>query len=69
MIRPIVAYQMLVDDLREARRHPGHKPEDDREDLALLTDIYELLTDEERAVVEGEGWRSWPDLHDERTAR
>lgn len=29
-----------------------------------MEDLYELLTDEERGVVEGEGDRLWPDLWD-----
>lgn len=59
-------YERLMDDLREARRRPGWKPEDDRPALGSLEDLYEALTDEERGVVESEGDRSWPDLWDAR---
>jgi hypothetical protein len=58
----LAIYQQILDDLREARRKPGWKPEDDREALASLDDLYEALTDEERDVVESESHRSWPDL-------
>jgi len=63
---PLAIYQQLVDDLREARRQPGWKPEDDRAALGSLEDLYETLTDEEREVVERESERSWPDLWDAR---
>lgn len=60
----LAIYQRLLDDLREARRQPGWKAEDDRPALASLEDLYEMLTDEERGVVERESERSWPDLWD-----
>lgn len=60
----LAIYRRLVDDLREARRRPGWKPEDDRAALASLDDLYEALTDEERSVVESESGRSWPDVWD-----
>lgn len=63
---PLTTYQQIVDDLREARRQPGWKPEDDRSALARLEDLYESFTDEERSVVENESDRSWPDLWDGR---
>jgi hypothetical protein len=69
MMSPFATYQMLVDNLREARRDPEHKYESERADLALLTDLYELLTATERDAVEQEGWRSWPDLYDKRHLR
>jgi hypothetical protein len=62
----LAIYQQILDDLREARRKPGWKPEHDREALASLEDLYEALTDEERNVVESESHRSWPDLWDRR---
>lgn len=61
---PLAMYERLMDDLREARRQLGWKPEDDRAALASLEDLYEMLTDEERGVVERESERSWPDLWD-----
>ena len=66
MNSPLAIYQQLIDDLRDNRRQPGYTAEDDRELLAKLEDFYEMLTDEERSVVESEGWRSWPDLYDAR---
>lgn len=63
----LAIYQRILDDLREARRQPGWKPEDDRAALASLEDLYGALTDEERSVVERESNRSWPDLWDARS--
>jgi len=59
-------YRRILDDLREARRQPDWKPENDREALASLEDLYDALTDEERSLVESESDRSWPDLWDAR---
>jgi hypothetical protein len=64
----LAIYQRLLDDMREARRQPGWKPEDDRAALASIEDLYEMLTDEERGVAESEGERSWPDLWDDRSS-
>lgn len=64
----LAIYQRILDDLREARRKPEWKPENDRSALASLDDLYEMLTEEEREVVEGESDRSWPDLWDARSA-
>jgi hypothetical protein len=63
---PITVYQMLIDELREQRRAPNWKPENDRETLALLEDVYDLLDEKEREFVEANGGCSWPDLYDMR---
>jgi len=59
-------YQATVDELRELRRRAGRTPEQDRACLERLEDLYEQLTETEQQLVNGQGWRSWPDVYDRR---
>lgn len=61
-------YLELVDTLRESRRSPTWKAEDDRPQLARLQDLYAKLSDIEREQVEAQGWRGWPHEYDARSA-
>lgn len=54
-------YLRLLDVLRARRGHPDWKPEDDRSILASLEDWYTLLGEEDRDVIESDGWRAWPE--------
>jgi hypothetical protein len=65
----IQRYTAILDTLREQRRSPTWKAQDDRSLLAELDDLYREMSSEERWEAEEEGYRSWPDLYDERTAR
>lgn len=62
-------YRHLVDVLRAARRSSKWKAVDDRPKLARLLVLYNLLDEEEQAIVESEGWRAWPAEYDERIGR
>jgi hypothetical protein len=62
--RVLTDYFALVDQLREQRRAVDWQAENDREILARLEDLYELLSDDERDQVEMQGERAWPDLFD-----
>lgn len=65
-------YDELIDQLRDHRRARGS---DDERDDAVVKEIFdeiEVLWDqmscEEQERRNEEGWRSWPDLYDTRTA-
>lgn len=58
------SYFALVDILRESRRAPGWRSEDDRPLLDQLADAYEQLTPADRDSVEVVGWRAWSDQFD-----
>ncbi len=53
-------YQEIVDGLRVKRAVAGWKPEDDRQDLARLMDLWDQLSDDEQETTNAEGSRSWP---------
>jgi len=59
-------YNNLLDSLREQRSTTDWKPEDDREKLEELCLLFDELTAEEQEQANEEGWRSWPDLYDQR---
>ena len=54
-------YLEALDVLRTQRGVVGWKPEMDRGILAELEDWYGELTESDRAKVEAEGWRAWPE--------
>ncbi|MBX3270401.1 MAG: hypothetical protein KF729_09085 [Sandaracinaceae bacterium] len=66
MTATIKRYFALVDIMREQRRSPSWKAEDDRVILGQLEDWYAELDDADRALVEAAGWRAWPDRFDAR---
>jgi len=53
-------YQEIVDGLLVKRSVAGWEPEDDRQDLAQLMDLFELLSDDEKERANAEGLGSWP---------
>jgi hypothetical protein len=53
-------YQEVVDSLLVKRAVAGWKPEDDRQDLTQLMDLFELLSDDEKERANAEGLGSWP---------
>jgi hypothetical protein len=57
------AYVRIVESLRIRRSSGSWEPNQDREDLAMLEDLYDLLSLKEQERADREGWRSWPDLH------
>lgn len=57
-----LAYNSKVEELRAKRAQLTSL--DEREDLAVLEDLYLCLTPEEQETADEEGWRSWPDLYD-----
>lgn len=59
-------YNLLVDALRNQRGVDGWKEEDDRELLEELCLLFDELTPGEQEQVNREGWRSWPDLYDQK---
>lgn len=61
-------YNQIVDELREARRMPERPIGSDRERLAMLGVLFEMLTPERQEIANAEGWRSWPDEYDRRTS-
>lgn len=71
---PLDRYNQLVDELRDHRRRIGLKKPvthvvDDRERFLLeqLEDTYIQLSDFDQERVNDQGWRSWPDLYDQRS--
>lgn len=62
-------YLVVRNRLRMIRDLPDWSPVLDREDLALLEDLYKDLTSAERRAVDLEVWRGWPDLYRERLAK
>jgi hypothetical protein len=61
------AYGRLQNRLRESRRALDWRPEQDREMLAKMEDLYGEMTEEEQGQVEADTWKAWPDLYDART--
>jgi hypothetical protein len=68
-MKNLEVYLHLVVALRESRRSPRWKPEDDRPILARLEDLYATLSDTDQDRVEAEGWRAWPEEYDARMLR
>jgi len=60
-------YLVLLADLRDGRTRHGWKPEDDREILAQMMDMFETMTDDEQRIENARGAASWPDLVDTHT--
>ena len=54
-------YLRFVDELRESRKAPTWKAQDDRPILAKMEDLYMTLSDEDQEKVEAESRRAWPD--------
>lgn len=59
-------YDRLVVSLRERRRAPTWRAEEDRTLLEALEGLYDRLTAQEQAAADQGGWKGWPDLFDAR---
>lgn len=62
-------YDRVVVSLRERRRAPGWKAEEDRPLLESLERLYDGLTPQEQASADQGGWKGWPDLYDDAQER
>ena len=59
-------YLVLLADLRDGRTRADWKPEDDRELLAQMMEMFEGMTDDEQEIENANGAASWPDEGDKR---
>ncbi len=62
-------YNALIDQLRERRRAASWAPGQDHDIVNLLEEAFDCLSEDEQELVNSQGWRSWPDLFDERAKR
>lgn len=66
---PLELIRVEIDRLREDRRRRGRDPLADRPFIERIDAMFDGLSDDDYAVVNGEGWRGWPDLYDARMAQ
>lgn len=62
----VVEFLAELDRLRQDRRLRGSNAELDRPFLNRLDELYDRLDEDEYELVNGEGWRGWPDQYDAR---